>query len=135
MLFSNDVTVYSYYYSNSLLLDICVPVQPHFGHIPAHHSSALTYASQQSISSKENAAFEQKWIDALMQVKAGKLSFDEAMAKIKAYEKQRIAAYDKKLKQVSWTHLHGRQTKPQSLLQGFLSLGSIFFCILTLNLN
>ena len=49
---------------------------------------------------KEMALFEQKRLNALMQVKAGKLSVDEAMARIRLYEKQRNAVCEKKNKQV-----------------------------------
>lgn len=55
--------------------------------------------------SKEMAVFEQKRLDALMQVKAGKMSFDEAMSKIKVYEKQRNEMIEKKSKQVNTSRI------------------------------
>lgn len=79
-------------------VDLCISSQPHFNHLLPQHPSMMP--GSQPINCKETAAFEQKRLDALMQVKSGKLSFDEAMAKIKVYEKQRSALCDKKTKQV-----------------------------------
>lgn len=79
-----------------------MPSQPHFSHLLQQHPAML--CATQSINCKETAVFEQKRLDALMQVKAGKLTFDEAMVKIKAYEKQRNSLCDKKGKQVCSTN-------------------------------
>ena len=67
--------------------------------VPAQSSLSHSKVCMQPLC-KEMALFEQKRLDALMQVKAGKLSVDEAMARIRLYEKQRNAVCEKKNKQV-----------------------------------
>jgi len=65
----------------------------------------------QEAACKEAAVFEQKRLETLMQVKTGKLSVEDAMNRIRSYEKQKEAICLKKSK-VSWFKFSIKLQKP-----------------------